>query len=110
MIQRPDDRIAAVVDPQRNKPLVTPEEVAEAECRANSPGRWYTTAEALAHLRSHGGVMKLLQAVSWSAAHGFSGGVSGAVLLRVHGRRVMSDNRLYRADLSRHKSPSTPKR
>ncbi len=54
MIQRPDGRVAAVVDPRRNKPLFTSEEVAEAERRADSPGPWYTTAEVLAHLHSLG--------------------------------------------------------
>jgi hypothetical protein len=30
--------------------VFTPEEVAEAERRADSPGPWYTTAEVLEHL------------------------------------------------------------
>ena len=33
-------------------PLFTPDEIAEAERRATSPGPWHTTAEVLAHLRA----------------------------------------------------------
>jgi hypothetical protein len=34
------------------EPIFTPEEIAEAERRANAPGPWYTTQEVLARLRS----------------------------------------------------------
>jgi len=34
------------------EPIFTPEEIAEAERRANAPGRWYTTQEVLEHLKS----------------------------------------------------------
>ena len=34
------------------EPIFTPEEIAEAERRIDSPGPWYTTQEVLAHLRS----------------------------------------------------------
>jgi hypothetical protein len=32
--------------------MFTPEELAEAERRANGPGPWYTTKEVLEHLKS----------------------------------------------------------
>ena len=35
-------------------PLITPEEIAEAERRAASSGPWHTTAEVLDHLRALG--------------------------------------------------------
>jgi hypothetical protein len=34
------------------EPMFTPEEVAEAERRADGPGPWYTTREVLEHLKS----------------------------------------------------------
>jgi hypothetical protein len=34
------------------EPIFTPEEIAEAERTANSPGPWYTTKEVLERLRS----------------------------------------------------------
>jgi hypothetical protein len=34
------------------EPLFTPQEIAEAERRANAPGRWYTTKEVLERLKS----------------------------------------------------------
>ena len=54
---RPDGRVAAYIPPHSRfltpkEPLFTPEEIAEAERRANEPGRWYTTQEVLEHLRS----------------------------------------------------------
>jgi hypothetical protein len=33
-------------------PIFTPEEIAEAERRANGPGPWFTTKEVLEHLKS----------------------------------------------------------
>jgi hypothetical protein len=41
-----------VVTPK--EPIFTPEEIAEAERRIDSPGPWYTTQEVLARLRSLG--------------------------------------------------------
>ena len=34
------------------EPIFTPEEIAEAERRATTPGPWYTTKEVLEHLKS----------------------------------------------------------
>jgi hypothetical protein len=34
------------------EPIFTPEEIAEAERRANGPGPWCTTKEVLEHLKS----------------------------------------------------------
>jgi hypothetical protein len=58
IVCRPDGSIAGVVSPRSKivtpkEPLFTPEEIAEAERRLDSPGAWYTTREVLDHLRSH---------------------------------------------------------
>jgi hypothetical protein len=52
----PDGSAIAYVSTKRliKEPLFTPEEIAEAERRIDSPGPWYTTQEVLAHLRSLG--------------------------------------------------------
>jgi hypothetical protein len=39
-------------DMSPKEPMFTPEEIAEAERRANSPGPWHTTKQVLDHLRS----------------------------------------------------------
>jgi hypothetical protein len=36
----------------QRRPMFTPEEIAEAERAANSPGPWYTTKEVLEYLKS----------------------------------------------------------
>jgi hypothetical protein len=54
---RPDGTIAGWISPKARlfapeKCPFTPEEIAEAERRMDSPGPWYTTKEVLEHLRS----------------------------------------------------------
>jgi hypothetical protein len=50
----PDGRFAGWVklDITPKEPVFTPEEIAEAERRANGPGPWHTTQQVLEHLRS----------------------------------------------------------
>jgi len=53
----PDGSVVAFASKRPNdvtpkEPVFTPEEIAEAERRIDSPGPWYTTQEVLAHLRS----------------------------------------------------------
>jgi len=54
LIYLPDGSIAGLLrrDMTPKEPIFTPEEIAEAERRANSPGPWHTTKEVLDHLRS----------------------------------------------------------
>lgn len=56
-IRRPDGSFVGWISPSANFIIpeecpFTPEELAEAEARASSPGPWYTTQEVLEHLRS----------------------------------------------------------
>ncbi len=56
-VRRPDGSIAGFVSPKPKavtpkEPLFTPEEIAEAERRIDSPGPWYTIKDVLEHLRS----------------------------------------------------------
>jgi hypothetical protein len=56
-IRRPDGSFIGWVSPGTNFILpnacpFSPEEIAEAKARAESPGPWFTTAEVLEHLRS----------------------------------------------------------
>lgn len=56
-IRRPDGSFVGWISPTTKFIIpeecpFTPEEIAEAEARANGPGPWYTTKEVLEHLRS----------------------------------------------------------
>jgi len=53
-VRLPDGIIAGFLrrDITPKEPLFTPEEIAEAERRANRPGPWHTTKEVLDRLRS----------------------------------------------------------
>ena len=54
-VRHADGRIigsAKADNPTPKEPLFTPEEIAEAECRIDSLGPWYTTKEVLEHLKS----------------------------------------------------------
>jgi hypothetical protein len=56
-IRRPDGSFVGWINPSTNFIIpyqcpFTPEEIEEAERRANGPGPWYTTQEVLAHLRA----------------------------------------------------------
>ena len=56
-IRRPDGTFLGWVSPSSNFIIppecpFTPEELAEADRRADGPGSWYTTQEVLAYLRS----------------------------------------------------------
>jgi hypothetical protein len=55
-VRFPDGMIAGWLkrDITPKEPLFTPEEIAEAERRADAPGPWYTTKEVLDHLKSLG--------------------------------------------------------
>jgi hypothetical protein len=55
-VRLPNGSIAGFLkrDNTPKEPLFTPEEIAEAERRAGSPGPWYTTKEVLEHLKSLG--------------------------------------------------------
>ena len=54
----PDGTVAGYLPPSgaryRKEPAFTPEEIAAAEQRIDSPGPWYTTPQLLARLRALG--------------------------------------------------------
>jgi len=56
-LRRPDGSFVGWINPTTNFIIphecpFTPEEIEEAERRADGPGPWHTTQEVLAHLRS----------------------------------------------------------